>query len=156
MYSYVLNLDTKAYHKVGKKYVSVQNGARYILEQTGNVKNIVDMHTEEKGVQPILLQSRPLSLEAFHTHIQRLILMADAKLTDNQNLSISVFGSDNLYDWKCIISAQKHNTVLRQIRTNKAPKSYRDYIIIISGTVDTDTDISDLIADYSVVTRRLG
>ena len=59
-------------------------------------------------------------------------------------------------DWKPIISAQKQNTVLRQIRTNKAPKSYKDYIIIIAGLVSTDTDLSDIIADYTVVSRRLG
>jgi hypothetical protein len=67
-----------------------------------------------------------------------------------------VFGSDNLYDWKCIISAQKHNTVLRQIRTNRAAKSYKDYVILINGLVSTDTDLSDIIADYTVVSRRLG
>ena len=156
-YSYVFNIDTKAYHKVSKKYFGSQNETRYVIEATGNNRSVVDLYTEEEyDNTPIFLQSRPMSLETFNTHIQRLILLADAKLTGNQNLCISVFASDNLHDWKCIISSQKHNTILRHIRTNRAAKSYRDYVIIISGTVDTDTDISDLIADYTAVSRRLG
>lgn len=154
-YSYVFNLDTRSYHKVEGRYITSQNAARYaIRKKTHN--DIVDLASEYEGNQAILLQSRPMSFEPLYTHIQRLILLADAKLTDNQYLCLSVFGSDNLSDWKCIISAQKHNTVLRQIRTNKAAKSYKDYIILITGKVSTDTDISDILADYTVVNRRLG
>lgn len=156
VYSYVLNLDTKTYHKIAKKYMQFQSGARYAIEIDGGTRNIVDLHEENDGVQHILLQSRPMSFEVAFTHIQRLILLADAKLEKSQNLCFSVFASDNLYDWKCIISAQKQNTILRQIRTNRAAKSYRDYVILITGTVDTDTDISDIIADYTIVNRRLG
>jgi hypothetical protein len=83
-------------------------------------------------------------------------MFVDAKLEEGQNLCLSVFGSDNLYDWKCIISSQKQNTVLRQITTNRAAKSYKDYVILINGTVSTDTDLSEIIADYTVVSRRLG
>jgi hypothetical protein len=155
-YSYVFNLDTKAFHKAARKYAVTQNGARYAIEIVGSDKRVVDMHTEDKGEQPILLQSRPMPIEAFFTHIHRLILFADAKLNDNQYLTVSVFGSDNLNDWKCIISSQKMNTAFRQIRTNRAAKSYRDYVILITGVVDTNTDISELIADYTVVNRRLG
>lgn len=156
-YSYVFNLDTKAFHKIGKKYIGSQNGTRFAIEVNGDETNIVDLHIEiDSKETPILLQSRPLSLETFHTHIQRLIMLVDTKLTDNQYLLVSVFGSDNLYDWKCIVSSQKHDTVLRQIRTNRAAKSYRDYIILINGTVSTDTDLSEIIADYTVVSRRLG
>jgi hypothetical protein len=97
-----------------------------------------------------------MPIEAFFTHIQRLILLADARLKNNQYFTISVFGSDNLNDWKCIISSQKMDTAFRQIRTNRAAKSYRDYVVLITGMVNPDTDISDLIADYTVVNRRLG
>jgi hypothetical protein len=155
-YSYVFNLNTKAFHKVARKYIAT-NGCRYAVEVIGGERNIVDLHTERKiDNQTILLQSRPMTIETFFTHLQRLILLSDAKLTRNQNLCLTVFGSDNLDNWKCIISSQKTDTAFRQIRTNKAAKSYRDYIIVISGTLDTSTDISDLIADYTVVTRRLG
>lgn len=156
-YSYVLNLDTKAYHKVDKRYIGSQNGARYAIEVNGDTRNIVDMHTETgSDSQPILMQSRPFSIEAFHTHIQRMIMLLDTKLTGSQYLLISVFGSDNLHDWNCIISSQKHDTVLRQIRTNRAAKSYRDYIILINGVVGADTDLSEIITDYTNVSRRLG
>lgn len=155
-YSYVFNLATKSFHKVLRKYLRTQPGSRYAIEVVGSGRSVVDLHTEEDGEQPVFLQSRPMSLEVFYTHIQRLLLMADAHLSDGQNLCLSVFGSDNLHDWKCIISSQKHDTVIRQIRTNRAAKSYRDYVILISGTVHTDTDLSDLIADYTVVNRRLG
>jgi hypothetical protein len=155
-YSYVFNLNAKAFHKVSRKYIAA-NGCRYAVEVIGGGRNIVDLHTEDKiDNQTILLQSRPMPIETFFTHLQRLILLSDAKLTRNQNLCLTVFGSDNLDNWKCIISSQKADTTFRQIRTNKAAKSYRDYIIVISGTLDTSTDISDLIADYTVVTRRLG
>lgn len=162
LYSYVFNLDTKSFHKVSKKLYNGQNGARYAIELKEDMmegyKDIVDLYSEVHSTeQHILLQSRPMQLEELSTHIQRMILKVDAKLSsDKQNLCFSVFGSDNLYDWKCIISAQKQNTVLRHIRTNKAAKSYKDYIILITGTVDTHTDLSDIIADYAVVNRRLG
>jgi hypothetical protein len=156
-YSYVFNIDTKLYHKISNKYLSSQNGARYLLDDLGEVRNIVDMYTEVKSNERhILLQSRPFSLEMLYSHIHRLQMFVDAKLEEGQNLCLSVFGSDNLYDWKCIISSQKQNTVLRQITTNRAAKSYKDYVILINGTVSTDTDLSEIIADYTVVSRRLG
>lgn len=156
-YSYVLNLDTRAYHKIAKRYLSTQNGSRYVIEVEGSTRNVVDLHTEESSEQHILLQSRPMPLEMAFTHIQRLLLLIDAKLTGKaQNLCFTVFASDNLYDWNCIITSQKRSTILRQISTNRAAKSYRDYVILITGTVDTDTDISDIIADYTIVNRRLG
>jgi hypothetical protein len=156
-YSYVFNLDTKAYHKVTKKYIAYQNNSRYVIEIDGDTRNVVDLFDEIRSTdKPVLLQSRPFSLEEFYSHIHRLIMKTDAELSGEQHLILSVFASDNLYDWKCIISAQKMNTVLRQIRTNRAPKSYKDYVILITGRVNTDTDISDIIADYTVVNRRLG
>lgn len=153
-YSYVFNLDTKTYFKIDKSYARAQNGARYAIENSSGTGKIVDLSTEIEGKQHIFLQSRPFALEAFATHIQRLKLLVDAKLEEGHNLCFSVFGSDNLYDWKCIISSQKHDTVLRHIRTNRAAKSYRDYIIVINGVVSTDTDISDIIADYTIVGRK--
>lgn len=155
-YSYVFNFTSNTFHKISKKYIGSLNASRYAIEVLGEDRNIVDMHAEESGNQPILLQSRPMSFDALNTHIQRLILFADAGLSGSQNLCLTVFASDNLYDWKCIISAQKQKTALRQIRTNRAAKSYKDYVILISGTVGTETDISDIIADYTVVNRRLG
>lgn len=158
-YSYVFNLDTKQYHKVTKKLLNVQNGARYAIQEVLGSRSIVDLHNEGSGNSVVFLQSRPMSLEALYTHIQRMILLVDADLDykeKRQHLCLSVFASDNLHDWKCIISSQKHDVALRQIRTNKSAKSYKDYIIVISGFVSTETDISDLIADYSVVNRRLG
>ena len=157
-YSYVFNLDTRSFHKISKRLLGNQNGARYAIERKDDDISIVDLQKEvHNNSKPILIQSRPVQLEALSTHIQRMILYVDTKLNgDKQNLCFSVFGSDNLYDWKCIISAQKQNTVLRHIRTNKAAKSYKDYIILITGTVDTHTDLSDIIADYTVVNRRLG
>lgn len=156
-YSYVFNIDTKKYHKVSKTFRQAHSNSRYAIEDNDGIKSVVDMFFNVRsGQQNILLQSRPFALEAFFTHIQRLILFVDAKLNAGQNLCFSVFASDNLSDWKCIISAQKKDTVLRQIRTNKAAKSYRDYVILINGTVGTDTDLAEIIADYTVVSRRLG
>lgn len=155
-FAYVFNLNTKMFHKIGMWFRRSLNGARYVVAGSGDTTALLDLHEEEVGEQPVLLQSRPMALDAMMTHIHRLVLLTDTNLEDDQNLSLSVFGSDNLYDWKCIISAQKYKTVLRQIRTNRAAKSYRDYVIVINGTVSTDTDISDLIADYTAVNRRLG
>ena len=155
-YSYVLNIDTKTFYKASRKFIQSQSSSRYAIEMEGSNRNIVDMHTELPSEQNILLQSRPMSLEMAYTHIQRMLLLVDAKFDGDQNLCLTVFASDNLYDWNCIISSQKKNVALRQIRTNKAAKSYKDYIVLITGTVDTNTDLSSLIADYTVVNRRLG
>lgn len=156
-YSYVFNMNTKMFYKSYFKYARQHGTSRYaIQEDTRYGKDLVDIYDERDGSQDILLQSRPMPLEVFYTHIQRLLMFADAELIGRQKLCLSVFGSDNLQDWKCIISAQKYDVTLKQIRTNKAAKSYRDYIILISGTLDSGTDISDIIADYTVVQRRLG
>lgn len=155
-YSYVLNLDTLTFHKIPLKYVGKTNSKRYALEERFGIADVVDMHNEEHGNANVVLQSRPLQLEPFLTHIQRLIVLSDAKLSGNNKMLVSVFASDNLNNWKCIISSQKKDVALRQIRTNKAAKSYRDYVILITGNVQTDTDMSDIIADYTVVNRRLG
>lgn len=156
-YSYVFNLDTKAFHKVSYKFVQEKSSYRTAIVYKGSSKSVVDMHTEYDGDTNIFLQSRPFALEELYTHIQRMIMHVDANLNQTyQKLGLFVFASDNLHDWKCIISAQKKETVLRHIRTNRAAKSYKDYVIILSGTVSTDTDLSDIIADYTVVSRRLG
>jgi hypothetical protein len=156
-YAYILNLNTMSFHKTSRRYFVYQNGGRYALADGEYAFSLVDLHEEDKPkAQPILLQSRPMPLETFYTHIQRLILLVDTKLEGKQHLYFSVFGSDNLHDWKCIISSQKQDAILRQIRTNRAAKSYRDYVILINGLVGADTDLSDIIADYTVVSRRLG
>lgn len=155
-YSYVFNLDTKAFHTLDRCYIQHPSEYRYTLEHDMNQMDVVDLHTEEDTTKAIFLQSRPFALDTLYSHINRLLMLVDAKLEGDQSLSISVFASDNLHDWKCIISAQKKNTVLRHIRTNRAAKSYRDYVIVISGLVGTDTDLSDIIADYTTVSRRLG
>ena len=156
-YSYVFGLDTKSYHKINNKYVKPQSGARYAIEIDGDTRNMVDFYSEDDIASPVLLQSRPMSLEALYTHIQRLILLVDTKLEGkDQHLCLSVFGSDDLYNWRCIISSQKQKTVLRQVRTNRSAKSYKDYVFLITGILDANTNISDLILDYTVVSRRLG
>lgn len=155
-YSYVFNFNTRSYHKITKKYSKTPAGSRYVIEENVGVKSIIDLFDEKEGEQYIFMQSRPLPLEVVFTHIQRMILYIDANLNGDQHLLFSVFGSDNLCDWKCIISAQKAEVALRQIRTNKAGRSYRDYIILINGLVDTGTDLSEIIADYTVASRRLG
>ena len=158
-YSYVFNINTKMFHKISRRYKQNQGGSRYAVEYYNSRANVVDLHVEDYAdMQQVFLQSRPMSLEALYTHIQRLILLVDTNVShdEHQYLFLSVFAGDNLYDWKCIISSQKCDTVLRHIRTNRAAKSYRDYIIVINGVVSTDTDISDIIADYTVVNRRLG
>lgn len=155
-YSYVLNLATKLFHKVPFKFKGSHISSRYALRLT-NQTDIVDLFEEyDTSSQPILLQSRPMSLEVFYTHIQRIMMLIDTAVVDEQYLFLSVFGSNNLSDWDCIISSQKRDVVLRQIRTNKAARSYKDYVILINGAVPTDTNISDIIADYTVVNRRLG
>lgn len=157
-YSYVLNLDTRTYYKILRRYIAGSNSNKYAIQIDSGNETIVNMYEENiLSNASIMLQSRPVQFDPLFTHIQRLILLADIKLSgETQHLFFSVFGSDDLANWKCIISAQKANTVLRQIRTNKSPKSYRDYVILITGIVPTDTDISDIIADYTVVNRRLG
>lgn len=157
-YAYVLNIGTRQFHKVSRKYNVFQNGGRYAIEAFGaEERNIVDLLSESDAVQPMLMQSRPMALSALYSHIDRAVLFADADLTkEGQYLMLSVFASDNLYDWKCIISAQKKDTVLSHIRTNRAAKSYKYYVFVINGAVSTDTDMSGVIVDYTEVTRRLG
>jgi hypothetical protein len=158
-YSYVFNLNTKSYHKVSKSYMPAQNGARYVIEIDNGVRNMIDLHNDlSTYAVPIMLESRPMPLDFLYSHIQRLIFLADANLSSslNHSLCVSVFAGDNLHDWKCIISSQKHDTILSHIRTNRAAKSYKYYVVVVNGIVSSDTNLSDLLVDYTVVNRRLG
>jgi hypothetical protein len=136
-----------------------QNGARYVIEIDNGVRNTIDLHNDlSTYAVPIMLESRPMPLDFLYSHIQRLIFLADANLSSslNHSLCVSVFAGDNLHDWKCIISSQKHDTILSHIRTNRAAKSYKYYVVVVNGIVSSDTNLSDLLVDYTVVNRRLG
>jgi hypothetical protein len=157
-HSFVFNIGAKSFHKIPSAYRVMKGSTRYATIVHDGERSVADLNTEMHVLyRNVMVQSRPMVLSALFSHIDRAILYVDTMLSlEGQYLCLSVFASDNLSDWKCVISSQKKNTVLSHIRTNRAARSYRYYIVLVNGTVSTDTDISSLVVDYTEVTRRLG
>lgn len=160
-YSYVFSMATKLWHKVSARleeqdptsHYAVIGGSVYDMDEERLDDYLVTIHCE----------TRPLRLATGAAHIQRLLLHCSALIDKDSNLTLSAWGSDNLRDWRCVISSSKKiggidtkEKYISQIRTNKAARSWRYYKVALGGVVHSDTDIAYLLADFEPVVRRLG
>lgn len=160
-YSYVFSMATKLWHKIGAclaeqdpaSHYAVVGGTVYDMDEERLDDYLVTAHCE----------TRPLRFATTAAHIQRLLLHCSALIDKDSNITLSMWGSDNLRDWRCIISSSKKlgdidNTekYVAQIRTNKAARSWKYYKVAFGGTLHSDTDIAYLLADFEPVVRRLG
>lgn len=158
-YSYVVNLNTKQWHKIMGSLRPTTSNCRYVTDENMQVVDLASERTDDY-IRTIHIETRPVRLANNHSHIHRAILYCTALIGDSSNLSLSIFASDDLHKWKCIISSTKavkdRQAYISQIRTNRAAKSWKYYRIVIGGKVHSDTDLSHLVIDFVPMFRRNG
>lgn len=137
-------------------FSGLSGGSDGKVTSTPNV-NVLDAEYEEEGQRVIHLQTRPQELsKGRFTHIMRSVLQSRVFLDNNENFSFSVFGSDNLHDYHCISTITKRNANISQTRLPRAARSYRYYIFVIGGIVDTLTQLNDILLEVDIPTGRIG
>lgn len=158
-YSYVVNMNTKQWHKIDTSYNPTSANCRYVANATGGVTDLSSERTDNH-IRLVHLETRPFILDITSSHINRVILYCYALINNDSNLSLSVFASNDLNRWKCVISSTKAikdtSTYISQIRTNRAAKSWRYFKIVLGGKVYSDSDIANIIIDHKPVIRRNG
>ena len=115
---------------------------------------------------PVLvhLESRPMAPGSYmFTHVYRIVQLVRAALEGNDNLTVALYGSDDLQNWRLLTNAQRKNKVtsetplqLSQIRSGMAGRSWRYFKFTVGGIVDSETDFGPLLMDYLVPGRRIG
>lgn len=121
------------------------------------VRKVYNLAKETGFHRVVHLQSRPLAPNGYqYTHVHRLISMVRARLSSSENLSVSLYGSEDLTSWTLLSCAQKTNVKISQIRTPSAARSWRYYTIVTGGIVLPDTDMGPFIIDHQPVIRRIG
>jgi hypothetical protein len=114
-----------------------------------------DLSDETEGTDiAVHLQSRPFSMGGGqYGHIHRVLQMVRASSGD---LTVALYGSDNLQDWALLSYANRSGKKISQIRTGPAARSWRYYTITIGGAVPDDTDFGPTMIDFEPVRRRIG
>lgn len=119
--------------------------------------NVIDLSQTVSGLVKVHLQTRPLSPGQYmYTHIHRVVQMVRSALGNTCNLTVSLYGSDDLKQWVLLSCAQRTNVNVSQIRTNPAPRSWRYYTIVVGGIVLRDTDFGPVLLDFTQSVRRIG
>lgn len=97
--------------------------------------------------QTIHLHTRPLHLGDNNTYktIKRTALNCLANLNGHQNLSLYIFASDNLTNWKCVCAAQRKDVTVSQIIADRSAKAYKYFVFMIGGVVSDTTQIHNII-----------
>lgn len=119
--------------------------------------SVIDLSEPGEGLVKVHLQTRPLSPGQYmYTHIHRAVQMVRSALGNTCNLTVSLYGSDDLKEWVLLSCAQRTNVNVSQIRTNPAPNSWRYYTIVVGGIVHRDTDFGPVLMDFTQSVRRIG
>lgn len=106
------------------------------------------------------LQSRPISFGYQYTHIHRVVDMVRTTLGASQNLTVALYGSDDLHTWKLLSYANREGSAaglsVSQLRTPSTARAWRYYTITIGGIIPVDTDFGPVLLDEAPVVRRMG
>ena len=119
-------------------------------------RDVYDCSDEQDVDSMVHLQSRPFSFAYQFSHIHRVVAMIEAMLSGGKQLIVSLYGSDDMRDWKLISFADRKNVPISQIRTPAAAHSWRYYTLCIGGTAPYDTDFGPVMIEYVPIIRRLG
>lgn len=148
-----------------KDYIYVQTngtnltGGQDISLQPNQYRKIINWTNEKKnGQTTVHLHTRPIHFEKQNAFkiIKRAALNCLANIAGEQNLSIYIYASNNLIDWKCIIASQRKNCKIAQIITNRHDKAYKYFIIMIGGVVQNNTQLSNIVMSIEdVVNKKL-
>lgn len=106
------------------------------------------------------LQSRPISFGYAYTHIHRVVDMVRSTLYTGYNLTVALYGSDDLHSWSLLSYANREGSAaglsISQLRTPSTARAWRYYTITIGGIIPIDTDFGPVLLDEQPVVRRIG
>lgn len=146
-YTYIFAFGVKRWFKTGGSFGSMDD--HHILTKksgTSTIK-ILDMTSEKRtGDVLVHIQTRPMKLTpmAFGV-IQRMIARVRATLSSTQNLSVYVFTSDNLEDYRCSAAEQRSNATIDRIRLERTAHGRKYTVLVIGGIVPHDTELSTIL-----------
>lgn len=123
-------------------YIEPMKGGKDINLEVGIYSQLVDCAQEEESTKVVHIQSRPMTWANAYTLINRLVFNCKVQLNEKQNLSVYLFGSNDLTTWKCIGATQKTNVTIDHIRLNRAARSWKHFIVIIGGKIFSTTELS--------------
>lgn len=167
-YSYVYNFTYNCWYKVKGRFEMIGNDILlkkyYNRTEIGDVVEIeeyniiIDWKNMPKGdtTQYIHLHTRPVHIQNKNSFkvIHKAVLNCLANLQETQNLSLYIYGSNNLQDWKCISASQRRKCVIANILTDRAAKAYKYFIFMIGGLVKDTTEISNIIVTLEDVANN--
>ena len=129
-------------------YSEKLSGGKDISLEPGDYTVLLDYTKEKESYKMIHLQSRPMSFTEAYSIMRRMVLHCRAKLQFNgTNLSMYLFASNNMVDWACVSGSQKKGVIIDHIRLQRSARAYKYYIVIIGGTVRTDSELSYISAE---------
>lgn len=106
------------------------------------------------------LQSRPISFGYQYAHIHRVVDMVRSTLRSANNLTVALYGSDDLHSWTLLSYANRGGNAaglsISQLRTPSTARAWRYYTITIGGIIPVDTDFGPVLLDEAPVVRRIG
>ena len=123
-------------------YIESMTGGQDVRLGASDYSRLIDYSKETDIRRTIHIQSRPISLSQAYTIVRRMIMYCKADLSAADNLSMYLFASNNLKDWKCVAASQKSDAVLDHIRLQRSARAYKHYVIIIGGKVYSSTELS--------------
>lgn len=132
-------------------------GGENISLKPSEYKEIIAWEDEVSGVkQMIHLHTRPLCIENPNGYkiIRRTMLNTLAELSGDDNLSLYIYASNNLVDWKCVAAAQRQNCKIAQITTERTDKAYKYFVLMIGGVVSNLTQIQSIVMSVDDVTHN--
>ena len=137
---------------------AMTGGANISLEPS-DYKEIIDWSLDEPAnQQTVHLHTRPMMLDNPHGYktIRRALINCLAQLKGQQNLSLYIYASNDLVNYKCVAAAQRQDCDIAQITTDRVAKAYKYFIFMIGGTVDNNTQIGHIaLAIEDVVNKKL-
>ena len=79
-----------------------------------------------------------------------------AQLKGEHNLSMYIYASNNLIDYKCVAAAQRKDCNIAQITSDRVAKAYKYFVFMLGGTVDNQTQIGHIaLAIEDIANKKL-
>ena len=127
-------------------YISTtaMTGGEDISLQPSAYKEIIDWSMDEDApTQTVHLHTRPMSIDDPNGYktIRRGVLNCLAALRGEQNLSLYIYATNNLMDYKCVAASQRKDCEISQITLDRIAKSYKYFVFMLGGKVDNNTQI---------------
>jgi hypothetical protein len=142
-------------------YISTtqMTGGQDISLKPSAYKEIVDWSIDNQGAQQMIhLHTRPMLIDNPNGYktIRRAVLNCIAQLKGKQNLSLYIYASNDLIDWKCVAAAQRKDCDIAQITTDRTAKAYKYFVFMIGGIVSNNTNLGHItLAVEDVVNNKL-